>query len=220
MTTLAERLKIARKRAGLTQAVIADTVGIKQPTYQALESGKVEKSAYLLQIANILKVDSNWLATGQGTMTNDEATWDNNVQPVPPKHLLKQAPVLNCIQAGKFTNMGDNSYDEYLPYFGDYGKDNVYWLKIQGNSMMTDFKEGEYVLINKDRQPTAGNYVAALQEGKEQATFKKYRPKGFDENGVEYWHLVPSNPEFPIIDSRYQPFEVLGVAVERNQKLV
>lgn len=70
-----------------------------------------------------------------------------------------------------------------------------------------------------DRHEQA-NYVAALEHDKNNATFKKYRPKGFDDNGVEYWHLVPSNDEYPIIDSRYQPFDVLGVAVERNQSLV
>lgn len=69
MDTLASRLKLARKNAKLTQSAIAECVGISQPTYQALESGKVEKTAFLLQIADTLKVSPTWLTTGQGAMT-------------------------------------------------------------------------------------------------------------------------------------------------------
>ncbi len=86
--------------------------------------------------------------------------------------------------------------------------------------MRPDFDDGEYVLINRDLQPVAGDFVAAIKDGENQATFKKYRPKGFDTNGVEYWQLIPSNDEFPIIDSRFEPFQVIGVGVEHNKMLV
>ena len=216
MTTLAERLKKARKLKGLTQVEVAEKIGVSQPNYAKLESGKIQRSTFLLDISRVLEVSLEWLATGQGE-PEPSATFDNNVEIV---KINKIAPVINIVQAGKFTHIGDNSYDEYLPYFGDYGNDSVYWLRIQGKSMLPDFKEGEYVLINKDRQPTAGNYVVALKHGEIKATFKKYRPKGYDNNGTEYWQLIPTNEEFPIIDSRYEPFDVIGVAVERNQRLV
>lgn len=77
MTSLAERLKAARKTANLTQAKVAESAGIKQPTYQALESGKVEKSAYLFDIAKALKVSPIWLETGQGSMY----TLQSNIHP-------------------------------------------------------------------------------------------------------------------------------------------
>lgn len=236
MTELATRLKIARKKAGLTQTEIAEKIGVSQPNYAKLESGKIQRSTFLLDISRVLGVSLEWLATGQGEMVVNSGIYvggnnsnhgnqivgsqtniHNNVKPATAQ---KTAPLINWVQAGKFTAIGDDSYDEYLPYFGNYGNDRVYWLRIVGTSMIPDFIEGEYVLINRDRQPTAGNYVVAIQEGENEATFKKYRPKGFDDKGVEYFHLVPSNEEYPIIDSRYQPFEVVGVAVERNQKLI
>lgn len=64
-TTLGQRLKESRLKAGFTQARLAEAVGIKQASYQALESGSNKKSAYLTQIAKILNVDANWLATGE-----------------------------------------------------------------------------------------------------------------------------------------------------------
>ncbi len=214
---LKDRLKQSRKNAKLTQNEVIERIdGLTQSAYSQLENGKVKSSGKIVELANLFGVNSTWLATGQGE-PEPSATFDNNVEIV---KINKIAPVINIVQAGKFTHIGDNSYDEYLPYFGDYGNDSVYWLRIQGKSMLPDFKEGEYVLINKDRQPTAGNYVVALKHGETKATFKKYRPKGYDNNGTEYWQLIPTNEEFPIIDSRYEPFDVIGVAVERNQRLV
>ena len=214
---LKDRLKQSRKNAKLTQNEVIERIdGLTQSAYSQLENGKVKSSGKIVELANLFGVNSTWLATGQGE-PEPSATFDNNVEIV---KINKIAPVINIVQAGKFTHIGDNSYDEYLPYFGDYGNDSVYWLRIQGKSMLPDFKEGEYVLINKDRQPTAGNYVVALKHGEIKATFKKYRPKGYDNNGTEYWQLIPTNEEFPIIDSRYEPFDVIGVAVERNQRLV
>jgi len=40
MTDLSTRLKEARAKSGKSQMEIAEAVGIKQPTYQALEKGK------------------------------------------------------------------------------------------------------------------------------------------------------------------------------------
>lgn len=219
MTTLAERLKFARNQAKLSQSKIADIVGISQPTYQALESGKVQKTSYMMEIASALKVAPQWLATGQGEMINETQCNHNNIQTM-AKNNIRLAPVVNTIQADNFTNIGDDVFDDYSSYFGDYGDDAVYWLRISGNSMLPDFQDGEFVLINTDRQAVVGNYVVAIKDGETKAIFAKYRPKGDDNNGVVYFHLIPSNDDFPIIDSRFEPLTILGVAVERNQKLV
>lgn len=83
MTTLAERLKLARSKAGLSQSKVAEAVGISQPTYQALESGKVQKTSYMMEIANALQVSPNWLATGQGEMVapaRESQIDENNTQ--------------------------------------------------------------------------------------------------------------------------------------------
>ena len=79
MTTLSDRLKQSRKNAGLTQSAVAQAVGITQPTYQALEAGKVTKSSYLLQIAEVLKVDTHWLATGEYTAGKPPSESDRTV---------------------------------------------------------------------------------------------------------------------------------------------
>lgn len=70
LTTLAQRLKYARESMKLTQNDVAEAVGITQPTYQALESGKVTRTSHLLEIAEVLEIDAHWLATGENETTD------------------------------------------------------------------------------------------------------------------------------------------------------
>lgn len=224
MTSLAERLKTARKTAGLTQNQIAETVGISQPTYQALESGKVKKTSYMIEIAKVLRVNSNWLATGQGEMTArptiDELRLkideiQGKVNGVEHANPVKMLPVINEVQAGKFTEIGDDVFDEYVPA---HHKDGDYWLRVKGDSMTPDFKQGDLILVGKDRTAVTGNYVVALIADDPKATFKKYR-ECFDD-GTPYHQLIALNEFYPPIDSRAKPFEVIGVVLEHKRVLV
>lgn len=72
---LRDRLKQARKYAGLTQAELAQRIqllpggeGFGQTTYQALEAGRVKSTAYIVHIAMACGVNPTWLATGLGDM--------------------------------------------------------------------------------------------------------------------------------------------------------
>lgn len=69
---LSERIKMARKRAGLTQSELAELVGIAQTAISQLESGKTLRSTYLVQIAQACSVNSVWLASGEGEMLKPE----------------------------------------------------------------------------------------------------------------------------------------------------
>jgi transcriptional regulator with XRE-family HTH domain len=60
--TLAKNLKKARKRAGFTQAGLADRLGVSQPTYQGWEQAKHQpKLEYIAEIAEICEVRMSWL---------------------------------------------------------------------------------------------------------------------------------------------------------------
>lgn len=69
-STLAERLVIARKRMGISQAELARPIGLSPQTIQQLESGKNKSSRRLVDIANTLHVRPEWLQRGDGEMTN------------------------------------------------------------------------------------------------------------------------------------------------------
>ncbi|MFC2996793.1 XRE family transcriptional regulator [Acinetobacter sichuanensis] len=68
--SLKERLKESRKKAKKTQLEVAEAVKMSQPAYQALESGRNQKSAFLPLIADFLGVDPYWLTTGTTSESN------------------------------------------------------------------------------------------------------------------------------------------------------
>lgn len=92
------------------------------------------------------------------------------------------------------------------------------WFEIANNDMFPTFVIGDRIRMDEKREPQAGNYVLAECDGLQ--VLRKYRPKGFDENGKHYTQLVADNEDYPVIDSRYQTFKVVGVAIEYKRKLV
>ena len=150
-----------------------------------------------------------------------KAQWDGDNFKVVNKEPVRYVPLLNFVQAGEFCEYHDDAIsNEFRPIFGEGYGENVYWVALEGDSMEPDFKSGELVLIDPDIQPNPADYVIALKAGEKKVTFKMWRPRGFDEKtGEEYSQLIPSNENYPIIDSRFTPFTICGVAVERKQML-
>lgn len=67
-TTLAERLKEARSKRGLTQKALGELVGVSQAAIQKIETGKANQTTKLVEIANALGVQPEWLSSGEGVM--------------------------------------------------------------------------------------------------------------------------------------------------------
>ena len=225
MNTLAERLKYAREQRNLTQQEIAKLANMSQPAYYKVESGKTTRTTYLNELANVLKVNPNWLSTGQGEMTAKPTIAElqakinemqGKVDGVELANPIKLVPVINEVQAGRFTEIGDDDFDEWEPA---HHADGDYWLKIKGDSMTPDFNQGDLILVSRERVPTTGNYVVALLANDEKATFKKYR-ECFNDDGEQYHELIALNSFYPSIDSRIKPFEVIGVVLEYKRKLL
>jgi SOS-response transcriptional repressor LexA len=64
LSTLATRLKKARRVRHVTQQKLADMIGIKQQAIQRIEASKVRSSTYIVPIALALEVSPIWLAGG------------------------------------------------------------------------------------------------------------------------------------------------------------
>lgn len=158
MGTLANRLKLARKNAKLTQSAIAERVGISQPTYQALESGKVEKTAFLLQIASTLKVSPTWLATGQGQMTNRPSLDELKLKAEAIKakdtqsdvlSMARPVPVLSWVAAGSWSEsnaVGVDDASDWLPRPLGLSEQG-FALVVRGESMLPEFRPDDYIYV-------------------------------------------------------------------------
>lgn len=69
---LKDRLKKARKYAGLTQKEIESKIeGLKQSSYSELERGESKSSTKLVELATLFQVNPVWLATGDGAMLTE-----------------------------------------------------------------------------------------------------------------------------------------------------
>lgn len=70
INTLADRIREARRHAKLTQTQAARLVHVHRGTFGHWERGKghVPSSANLAQLAKLLEVSYEWLATGRGSM--------------------------------------------------------------------------------------------------------------------------------------------------------
>ncbi|WP_232090134.1 XRE family transcriptional regulator [Aeromonas caviae] len=131
----------------------------------------------------------------------------------------RRVPILSYVQAGNWREMceqasGFDGNVEYVSASIDIGP-RGFGLWLRGNSMTPMFNEGDLVIIDPDEQPRPGDYVVA-KNGSEEATFKKYRPRGIDENGQEVFELVPLNDDFPTMHSDRQHIEIIGVMVEHR----
>ncbi len=82
--------------------------------------------------------------------------------------------------------------------------------------MEPDFKEGDTVVIDPNIKPRPGSFVAA-KNGREEATFKKYRPRSIDLLGNEVFELVPLNEDYPTMRSDEMPIEIIGTMVEHRR---
>uniref|UniRef100_A5WF43 Phage repressor protein, Serine peptidase, MEROPS family S24 n=1 Tax=Psychrobacter sp. (strain PRwf-1) TaxID=349106 RepID=A5WF43_PSYWF len=216
LDTFRDRLIYAKDEKGLKQVDLVKATGVSKGTVSNWISGKTtpDDTVALGDLAKALGVSVDWLVTGRESNNHSFS----NVRPV-DKHEIRMAPVLNYVQAGEFCEYFDDAIaDRFEPVSTKHPK-NSYWVELNGLSMIPDFYPEELVLINPDMQPSPGDYVVAKKAGENAVTFKKWRPRGFDDDGVEYCELVPLNPDFPIIDSRHTPFTICGVAVEHKKKL-
>ncbi|MGS0735533.1 helix-turn-helix domain-containing protein [Pseudomonas sp. GG8] len=224
MSTLAERVKLARAHARLTQKALASRVGVEQPVISQLETGKNLQSVHLSKIAHVCGVSSIWLSDNVGEMvdgnTADEdpaiSREGSNVKPT----FLRQRksipyPVISWVAAGSRAESPDNfnpgDADVWLVSDQNAG-DCGYWLEVKGKSMTSDsspsFLPGTFVLVQPEGFDLISGkyYIAKHMDG--ETTFKQY----IYDAGAEY--LAPLNPAYKTIELDADEWQVIGRVVD------
>lgn len=203
-----------------TQMKVAKKTGIGQTTIGRIRRGEVNATSENLKaIADAFGVTIGYLhgeELSSGIQIEEvdksDRNFDQNVKHVPIG--AREIPVISAIQAGKLKEISD-------PYPPGAGFAKVYtddmnlsrWtfaLEIEGDSMLPEFQAGDRVIIDPEIHPSPGDFVAA-RNSHEEATFKKYRPRGLDKNGNMVFELVPLNEDYPIMRSDTETLEIIGV---------
>lgn len=125
-------------------------------------------------------------------------------------------PVLGSVPAGIPLEAIEDivDYEEIPESMSRNGE--FFGLRVNGESMIPVFNDGDTVIIQKQDSADTGDYVVAMINGGE-ATLKKL--KRFDEGII----LIPNNPEFfPVTYTNDQilslPVRIIGKVVELRRK--
>lgn len=216
MSGIGQRIKDARRRAGMTQEALGRRCGVSRAAIAQWENGTTQPSlAHLQRASDALGVWVSWI-TGEGESEGVGPTRD---QALPPRG--RTVPVIDYVQAGNWGTVTD-------PYPPGRGMDMIvteqsvsaetFALLVRGTSMETGFSEGDKIVVDPSVTPQPGDFVIAKLDGQEEATFKKYRPRGTDGDGRPLIDLVPLNEDWPVlrIDAA-SPGRVIGTVIEHRR---
>lgn len=224
--SLADRINQKMTELQLTQELLAKRSGVSQTAIHKLCTGKSMQSRKIVQIASALGVTPEWLESGtlHSTLTA-RATLSGKLtdaSDISPAAITGQrVPVLSSVQAGNWREIVDayamGGADSYVMAIEPVSK-HGFALTVEGDSMTPDFQPGDTLFINPEIKPNPGDFVVARNH-KAEATFKRYRPRGLNAAGVEYFELVPLNENHPTLRSDLTAIEIIGVVVEHRRRL-
>lgn len=220
MTTLQERIAKLMAETGKTVGDLAAIAGVSSSAVTQWKDGPTKslKTAPAVKLSTATGFNAMWIATGTGPEKSGVAPFDANTKPV---HMgMRPYPVISRVQAGALREIAV----PYAPGDGfdvEFGDDDAsrwaFFLEIDGDSMLPDFRPGDRVLIDPEVSPRPGDFVAA-RNTKQEATFKKYRVRGISESGQEVFELVPLNDNYPVLRSDEHHLTVIGTMLEHRRK--
>ncbi len=218
---LKDRLKLARKHAKLTQAQLADAVGISQPSITDLERGKSQKTGYIAQIAKACSVSAIWLASGEGSMLPQKTA-----EPAPGSPSEKDYALIPQYTAKG--SAGNGHLNEHVEIKGGlaFKRDWLSRLGVKehrcsviyahGSSMEPSIFDGEVVLIDHDDTEPRDAKVYVLQRPDGEIIIKRLIKQ------MAGWVIRSDNedkrryPDEPISADSLQQIEVVGRVVWRG----
>ena len=197
------KLKELRQQFGLTQNKLAEKLNISRSTIAMYETNASEPDfATVEKIAEIFNVSIDYLI-GRDVTIQEKKTDTIKI------------PVYGEIPAGIPTEMIDNSFIEDYEEINEEllkGGNTYFGLKVKGDSMYPEFRNGDTLILKKQDSCENGDFCAVSINHTE-STFKKVLIK---ENGIT---LQPLNPTFePMFFTNNEienlPITILGVIKE------
>jgi len=186
MNLLSKNIKSRMKDLGLTQNELAELAEISQVTVHKLVSGKINKTARIIELAKALKCDPDWLLNG----TEPRYSEANTITPL--NKLTGLYPVLDWVQAGNFSAINEVHRADADHYPCPVKcSDRTFLLKVRGQSMAGTFNEGELIFVDPEVEALNGKYVVARLDDENEATLKQLIIEG----GHKF--LKATNPDWP-----------------------
>lgn len=213
---ISELIRHYRNRAGKSQRELGARFGLTKNAVTQWESGGTTPRAQ--RLAEI----ERYLGAPAGALSGR----DDNVATVEVASVsssMRRVPVISYVAAAGWTDV----VDAYEPGDGhttietdDPVSNDAFALIVQGDSMMPEFRPGDRIVVDPAQTAQPGEYVVAKLDSRDQATFKKYRPRGYDSDDNEIIELAPLNPDWPTlyIDAN-SPGHIIGPVVQHRRNL-
>ncbi|MGI4862021.1 MAG: LexA family protein [Janthinobacterium lividum] len=218
----------AQLTAATGQSSLAALMNHSPQTLNNWESRGMSQKG-MLEAERMMGCSAVWLKTGEGPMIVSAQLRDlpgaRQAPPSPDRNVgravigEKRLPVISYVQAGKMTEMRDpfSTGDVFDFLLTDLDlPESAFCLIIRGESMSPEFHEGDRIVIDPELAPRPGDFVVA-KNGSQDATFKKYRPRGVSLTGQEVFELTPLNDDYPTLRSDTEPLQIIGVMVEHRR---
>lgn len=214
-----ERLEAAMAFMKWGPSDLSARSGVAMATISAITKRGSDRTNYkelLVTAFPLEKISHRWLRDGTGDMGDrDRAVSNATMAPIG----ARRVPVISAIQAGLWGEIVDHfqpgDADDWLLTDLELSPSS-FALTIRGDSMLPEFNPGDRVIIDPDVAPHPGDFVAAKNSAQE-ATFKKYRPRGMDAAGHMVFELVPLNDDYPTLRSDVDHIRIVGTMVEHRK---
>jgi SOS-response transcriptional repressor LexA len=200
-------LREQREKKGMSLRDATKAAGISHVHVKDIEDGK--KSPSFDKVMNLLKA----YMADPDEFLRETGYLPPNIEPSTSGKLVR-IPVISWVVAGKweevFGSFLPEDAEEWLE--SDVRGQNVFALRVKGDSMEPEFIEGDIIIVNPHIKPEHNDYVVVKNEEGE-ATFKQLKKYGNKRI------LHPLNPKYPDIESpgRHQ-FKIVGKIIKKEKK--
>lgn len=191
-TTLSQRLEIAMKAGGFSQASLAEAAGVSQPTVWKIVSGRTQSSAKIVDLAKALGVRPEWLAHGVGGMKSEQVETSN------ASSIIYEGTIALPLYDESEKQIGLTIVPEAI----NPQKSRAY--KLNYETGFPELPQGCTIVVDSEETPVNNDFVYAKINGKSSAyRYLTRGPQNYLDVGDSRLGLVP-------IDERV---EILGVIV-------
>lgn len=175
MNTLAERLKIAREKTGLSQAQLAESIGVSQQSVAKIENGDTLQPRKIKEIANVLGVSQKWLQLGieENASLSDFVVREAESASLDPA-IFADIPVLD-VELSAGNGCEAEIVESVIDWFPIRRMDlrkagvsatNARIVKIWGNSLLPVLNNGDHVAVDiAQTNPIRDGDLYAVRDG-------------------------------------------------------
>jgi len=128
---------------------------------------------------------------------------------------FQKIPIIGKIAAGQ-PILAEEYIEGYLPVdpnvYGVSTAEDLFYLRIAGNSMNLKVRNGDYALIKKQDYAEDGDIIAVIVNSDDEATLKRYRKLNDQFILLEPMSTDP-NFESITVDLKTTKFQIVGKAI-------